>query len=200
MVVLVWLKSKIYSSMLKVLGLLYLSLDILSMMCFTENEWWLLFEVLCSFQDRLSYMMRNISSSLPYKIILKRHRSLIQESSCTWQLFHVRFVILATSLLSFLGTKRITLNEEDRNFLSYKYIKHIALAEGLPCCVIQKYCLACSSPLLTDVALGIGSPIMSHCSFCFVSFSVTPICGAMSSMLLKNVFNGLDCMTSLPQN
>lgn len=34
--VLVWLKAKMYRPMLNVHSLLYLSLDILSMMCFTE--------------------------------------------------------------------------------------------------------------------------------------------------------------------
>lgn len=190
--------------MLNVHSILYLRLDILSMMYFTENEWWFLFEALCSFQDRLSCMLWNITSFLPYKIIFKKHRSLIQELSCAWQLSHVRFAVLATFPPSFLGTKSITINEEDRNFLSYKYIKHIAIWRPLkrvfPAVLSQKYCLACSSPLLTDVAVGIRSPIMSHCSFCCVSFSVTPICGAMNNMLLKNVSSRLDCMTSLPQN
>lgn len=56
------------------------------------------------------------------------------------------------------------------------------------------------SPPLTDVALGIGSPIMSQSSFCFVFFSVTPICGAMNNMLLKSVSPRPGHMILLPQN
>lgn len=107
------------------------------------------------------YGLIKSSSSLCQKCSLKRYSSLGHESSFARQLSHERSVIPAKSLWSPGNMRSITMNAEDRNFLSYKYMPHERpWGRGLFGMWSQKYtyCLSFFVLIPTGVSLGIGAP------------------------------------------
>lgn len=184
----------------------FLSLEMLPSICFTESKWLFFVQWFVAIETGhyfARYRLGNFSSSLlHYKIILKRHRSVGNESSFARQLSHERFVVLAESLLS-LEVRRVLLPKLRTRILwvinTWPYERR--LSRGSPGTWEPKILPGFLPLLPSDVALGLGDPILSRNKSLF-SFFLSDLhkCGGTgNNLLLKSLSHSPYHLTLLPK-